>query len=104
MQLCAYMKILQIISKPPTVKHKNFSVRMRKCERNKIKIEAFQAKDSWMLSVRAKRQREDVDLAEVLKRVKEGGATLFVLDDARLWIEKLHSIKAFPKYKIFTAY
>ncbi|MBO5780988.1 MAG: hypothetical protein J6R08_00795 [Opitutales bacterium] len=40
---------------------------------------------------------------EILRRVKEDGSTLLALENARFWIEKLRSKKAFPDYKIFTA-
>ncbi len=45
----------------------------------------------------------NVDLDEILRRVKEDGSTLLALENARFWIEKLRSKKAFPDYKIFTA-
>lgn len=86
-------------------RHERFSSVMRKGERRKIKIEAFQARGGWQLSMSWKKPNSsrNVDLDEILRRVKEDGTILLVLEDARLWIEKLRSKKAFPDGKIFTA-
>ena len=91
--------------KEGSVKSKNFTVKFEANKQQKIKIETFQAKGGWQFSLLWKNPStpQVVDLDDILKRVKEDGTTLLILENARTWIKELHTRKAFPNYKIFTA-
>ena len=41
------------------------------------------------------------DLPDILRRVREDGTKLVLVEDAETWLKKLRDAKAFPEYKVF---
>jgi hypothetical protein len=68
-----------------------------------IKIEAYQDSGDWEFSLKWKPpvKVEHLDLPGLLKRVKEDGTKLLLLESAETWIKELQQQKVFPDAKIF---
>jgi hypothetical protein len=68
-----------------------------------IKIEAFQAGGGWEIALKWKLPvlQEKVDIAAILKRVREDGTKLILAEGAETWLNNLKPFKVVPEYKIF---
>ena len=68
-----------------------------------LKIEAYQDGGDWIASFKWKLPIPDVkfDMNDILRRVREDGTKLVLVEDAEVWLKKLRDAKAFPEYKVF---
>ena len=68
-----------------------------------LKIEAYQDGGDWLASFKWKLPLPDVkcDLPDILRRVREDGTKLVLVEDAETWLKKLRDAKVFPEYKVF---
>ena len=82
---------------------RNFTRRMVAGEKHAIKIEAFQAGGDWLASLKWKLPVPEtkVDLQDILRRVREDGTTLVLVEGAEDWLKKLREADAFPAYRVF---
>ena len=68
-----------------------------------LKIEAYQDGGDWLAAFKWKLPLPDVrfDMNDILRRVREDGTKLVLVEDAEVWLKKLRDAKAFPEYKVF---
>jgi hypothetical protein len=86
----------------PTVTNK-FEMNMEAGKAYQIKIEAFQDGGGWEFALKWKLpvQENPVDVAGLLKRVKEDGTKLILVENAESWVKELKNVNAVPEYKVF---
>lgn len=82
---------------------RTFTKRMEKGRKYALKIEAYQDGGDWIASFKWKLPLPEVkvDLEDILRRVREEGTKLIVVEDAETWLKKLRAAGAFPKYDVF---
>jgi len=80
-----------------------FSVNLQAGKPYPIKMEAYQATGDWLYSLKWKLPvvQKQPDLARLLKRVKEDGTKLLIVEGAEPRIAELKKLGAFPDYKVF---
>jgi hypothetical protein len=68
-----------------------------------LKMEAYQDGGGWEFSLKWKQPIvvKPVDMQRLLKRVREDGTKLLVLEGGEDWVKKLKSMGAFPDFKVF---
>lgn len=68
-----------------------------------IKMEAYQGGGGWEISLKWKLpvSQEPVDIAGVLKRVREDGTKLILVEGAESWLGDLVPLNVLPEYKVF---
>ena len=68
-----------------------------------VKIEAYQDGGTWEFALkwRLPVKIQEPDLPELLKRIKEDGTKLILVDNAESWMAKLKAAGAVPGYKVF---
>lgn len=68
-----------------------------------IRIEAFQAGGGWGIGLKWKRSVPDEtpDIASLIKRVRQDGTKLILMEGAEAWLGALQPFKVLPDYKIF---
>ena len=80
-----------------------FTRRMAAGEKHAIKIEAYQDGGDWLAALKWKLPLPEVkvDVAELVRRAREDGTKLVLVEGAEDWLKKLRSAGAFPKYDVF---
>lgn len=80
-----------------------FTRKLVKGRKYALKIEAFQAGGEWIANFSWKPPVDEVkvDLDGILRRVREDGTKLVLVEDAENWLAKLRAAGAFPDYKVF---
>lgn len=82
---------------------RNFKRAMVAGERHKIKIEAFQGAGEWIASFKWRLPVPEVkvDFGELVRRVREDGTKLVLIEGAEDSLAALKKIGAFPAYSVF---
>ncbi len=84
-------------------KIKTFDTTLEAGKAYKVKIEAYQATGTWEISLKWKQPYMPwvVDIPGLLKRVKEDGTNLVIIEDGENWSEQMKKLNAFPDFKVF---
>lgn len=82
---------------------RKFMRHMKAGERHAIKIEAYQDGGDWRASLQWKLPVPEctVDFGDILRRVREDGTKLLLLEDAEQRVAELRKCGAFPEFKVF---
>ena len=82
---------------------RTFRKRLVKGGKYALKIEAYQDGGDWLASLKWKLPLPEVkvDLEDLLRRTREDGMKLVLVEDAETWLKKLRGAGAFPKYDTF---
>jgi len=82
---------------------RTFTRKMVAGEKHAIKIEAYQDGGDWLASFkwRLPVPEVNVDLPDLLRRAREDGTTLVLVEGAEDWLAKLRKAGAFPEYRVF---
>lgn len=68
-----------------------------------LKIEAYQDGGTWEFALKWKLpvKIQEPDMSALLKRVRDDGTKLMLIDNAESWMSKLRAVGAVPGYKVF---
>lgn len=82
---------------------RTFAKRLVAGRRYAVKIEAYQDGGDWLASFKWKLPipEQKIDLDGILRRVREDGTKLVLIEGAEDWLGKLVQKGAFPKYETF---
>ena len=80
-----------------------FEIAMEAGKAYPIRIEAYQGSGGWELALKWKLPvvAQAVDVPALLKRVREDGTRLLLVENAEAWLKELRKLKAVPEYHVF---